>query len=129
MKPAELRKNPELLAEQLRDPEFRSEWERTALARAIANKLIAYRLEHGLSQTALAQRLGMRQPAVARLEAGGHNPSVEMLRRIARALDVEIVLAVVPPHRTPRLVTREAQTTCALESVTADEGGLLVAAC
>lgn len=49
------------------------EWERTALARAVAARVIAYRAEHGLSQTALAGRLGMTQPALARLESGEHN--------------------------------------------------------
>ena len=66
--------NAEVLAEMLQDPEFRAEWERTALARAVAEAVIRYRAEHGLSQTALAGMLGWRQPVVARLEAAEHNP-------------------------------------------------------
>ena len=128
MRLSELRKNPDLLAEELEDPEFRALWKRTALARAIANTVVAYRLEHGLSQTALADRLGMRQPALARLEAGEHNPSLDTLMRLSCALDLEIVLAVFPARREPKLVTREAQTTNALERLTGDEGGLLIAA-
>jgi hypothetical protein len=48
----------------------------TALARAVEVKVIAYRAEHGLSQTASAKRLKMTQPAVARLERGGAQPGV-----------------------------------------------------
>ncbi len=54
--------NPEVLAEMLQDPQFRAEWERTALARAVAEAVIRYRAEHGLSQTGLAGLLGWRQP-------------------------------------------------------------------
>jgi hypothetical protein len=50
----------ELIAEQLRtDPEFRAEWERTALARAVAVAIVRYRGEHDLSQRELGQRLAM----------------------------------------------------------------------
>jgi hypothetical protein len=39
----------ELLAEQLHDdPEFRAEWERTALARAVAVALVRHRADHDI---------------------------------------------------------------------------------
>ena len=45
-----MKANDELIAEQLRtDPEFRAEWERTALARAVAVAIVRYRAEHDLS--------------------------------------------------------------------------------
>ena len=71
--------NTEVLAEMLQDPQFRAEWERTALARAVAEAVIRYRAERGLSQTALARLLGWRQPVVARLEAAEHNPTMDTL--------------------------------------------------
>ena len=44
MKLSEMKTNEELIAEQLRsDPEFRAEWERTALARAVAVAIVRYR--------------------------------------------------------------------------------------
>jgi len=52
-----------LLAEEMaRDPAFREEWERTALARLVAVQLIKYRAANKLSQRALAERLGKKQP-------------------------------------------------------------------
>jgi DNA-binding XRE family transcriptional regulator len=78
--------NTEVLAEMLQDPQFRAEWERTALARAVAEAVIRYRAERGLSQTALARLLGWRQPVVARLEAAEHNPTMDILLTLARAL-------------------------------------------
>ena len=56
----------EVLAEQLEDPEFRAEWERTEVARGVAILIVGYRIEHGLTQTALARKLGMKQPAISR---------------------------------------------------------------
>jgi predicted transcriptional regulator len=47
-------------------------------------RVIGYRVDHGLSQTGLARLLGMHQPAVARLEAGDHEPSLATLSRPAR---------------------------------------------
>lgn len=57
---ADLPTHEDVLAAHLdADPEYRRAWERTALARAVAVKVIAYRVEHGISQTRLARRLGM----------------------------------------------------------------------
>ena len=81
MRLEDLKTKDEVLADQLRNPAVRREWERTALARAVASPIVAYRAQHGLSQTALARQLGMKQPAIARLEAGNHNPSLDTLTR------------------------------------------------
>src|SRR5664280_232661 len=85
-----------VLADQLGDPGFREEWERTALARDVSLRLIAYRAEHGLTQTALARQLGMQQPAIARLEAGDHEPSFSTLQRLARHLGMEFHITITP---------------------------------
>ncbi|HVC35781.1 MAG TPA: helix-turn-helix transcriptional regulator [Chloroflexota bacterium] len=84
----------ELLAEQLRDPAFRAAWERTALARAVALAVVSYRAKHHLTQAQLAQQLGVRQPHITRLELGEHNPSLEMLQRLARVLGLRFIVEV-----------------------------------
>ena len=89
MKVSDLKTTEELHAGDLDDPEYRAEWERTHLAHEIALRVISYRVEHQLTQTELARRLGMRQPHIARLEAGEHEPSLAMLARLARVLDME----------------------------------------
>ncbi len=90
MDPSRLKTADEVLAEGLeRNPEFRRKWERTTVAREIANMVIRYRIEHNLTQTALARLLGMYQPAIARLELGEHEPSLATLSRLARVLGME----------------------------------------
>ena len=54
--------NDQVLADMLQDPAFRAQWERTALARAVAEAVIGYRAEHKLTQTRLARLLGWSQP-------------------------------------------------------------------
>ncbi|WP_283137690.1 helix-turn-helix domain-containing protein [Rhizohabitans arisaemae] len=50
------------------------------------------REELGLSQTELARRAGLKQPAVARFEAGGTMPTIPMLERLAGALDMRLTV-------------------------------------
>jgi hypothetical protein len=55
--------NDQVLAGMLADPAFRAEWERTALARAVAEAVIRYRAEHQLTQTGLAWLLAGASPS------------------------------------------------------------------
>jgi transcriptional regulator with XRE-family HTH domain len=128
MKLSDLPTHEEVLAEHLHaDPEYRREWERTALARAVAAKMIAYRAEHGLSQTALAGRLKMTQPAVARLESGEHNPAFPMLLRLSDALGIELAIDISPTGQEPQLIGKRARRN-ALESFEGNGCAVVVAA-
>jgi DNA-binding XRE family transcriptional regulator len=128
MKLSDLPTHEEVLTEHLdADPEFRREWERTALARAVAVKVIAYRAEHSLNQTALAGRLHMSQPAVARLESGEHNPTFPTLMRLADALGIELAIDIAPIGREPQLVGERARRN-ALESFEGNGCSVIVAA-
>lgn len=79
--------------------EAHARWERTALARAVANAVVAYRTTHHLSQGALAAKLGMKRPAISRLERGENNPSIETLERLASGLGLRFIVDVAPPGR------------------------------
>lgn len=96
MRITDMQDNDQVLKAALRDPVFRAEWERTAVARAVGKRVVDYRVLHGLTQTALARQLGMKQPAVARLEAGEHNPSFETLGRLSSVLGIEFHIDVTP---------------------------------
>ena len=98
MTPAHMTTANDSLKKRLRDPEFRQAWERTALARAVALRLVEYQAENGLSQSALARKLQMQQPAIARLEAGDHNPSMETLMRLSQGLGIDFHIDITPEH-------------------------------
>lgn len=96
MKLADMQSAGQILDGQMADPAFRTEWERTALARAVAERVVAYRAARGLSQAALARKLGVSQPLVARLEGGEHEPTLHSLARVARELGLEFHIAITP---------------------------------
>lgn len=93
---AESKTGEELLVEDVKDPDVAAELARTAVANQLAILVIQYRVAHSLTQTALARQLGMRQPAIARLEAGDHEPSVAMLARLANKLGITLRLDLTP---------------------------------
>jgi len=129
MKLSEMKTNDELVAEQLRtDPDFRAEWERTALARAVAVAIVRYRTEHDLSQRELADHLGMKQPQVARLELGEVNPSIDTLMRISAQLGIEFTIDVRPAGTPARNVTKRAQANGLVGSYRTEQSEILVVA-
>jgi len=103
-----LKTHGELVAEEMNlDSNFRVEWQRLALAREIAAELVRFRSENELSQRDLAERLGVSQPRVAKLESGEHNPDVDTLVSISRATGLEFVIDIAPSDRRPTLVTKK----------------------
>ena len=120
--------NAEVLAESLQDPAFRAEWDRTAVARAVALRLVAYRADHDLTQRELARRLGIKQPQVNRLESGDVNPSIATLTRIAERLGIEIAVDIRPSAEPNRLLDPHAASTEHLATYEAGRSIITVAA-
>jgi len=52
----------------------------------ISTALFDYRLKHGLSQKKLADKLGVTQAMVAKMESGDYNYTIEQLWKIANKL-------------------------------------------
>jgi len=128
MKLINMRTSEQVLTDELLDPAFKAEWDRTAVARAVALKVLTYRTEHVISQRALAQKLGMSQPQIARIEAGEHNPTIDTLARIADALDIEFAIDVRPQRREPKLISKRARTRDAIASYTTGKAAVVLAA-
>src|SRR5579871_5043615 len=63
-----------------------------ATTQILAQTLQAARERKGLSQRALAAKLGVRQSYVSRIETAAVDPKASSLTEIARALDLELVL-------------------------------------
>lgn len=76
----------------LKDKEIRKEYNNLAPEFAIAKAVIQKRLEKGLTQTDLARKVGTRQSAISRLESGGYNPSIHFLEKVAKALNLNLVV-------------------------------------
>ena len=78
----------EVMEKLLRDPEFRCAYDELQPEYALKEAVIRARVEDGLTQAELAERMGMKQSAVARIETGAFNPTLTTLRKLAAALGV-----------------------------------------
>jgi ribosome-binding protein aMBF1 (putative translation factor) len=86
---------PFRVEEHLRDAAVREAYDALDQEFALVRQLIDLRQKTGLSQRQLAQRAGMQQPVIARLE-GGRPASLGTLRRVAAALGAQLELRLVP---------------------------------
>lgn len=96
VKVSELTTAEEVHRRDMADPAYRAEYERTRFANEVAIRVIRYRTEHGLSQSAFGRLVGMRQPHVARLESAEHEPSLSTLARLSAALEMDFTLSITP---------------------------------
>ena len=76
--------------------EYRQGYAEAQRAFLIGRAVHERRLALGLSQTELARRAGMTQPALSRLEAGGVIPTIPLLERITTALDADLIVEISP---------------------------------
>lgn len=74
----------------LKNKAVKAEYDALAPEYAIIQSIIHERQKMGLSQTELALRVGTKQPVISRLESGAGNPTIDLLRRVAKALNTEL---------------------------------------
>lgn len=86
----------ETLNEQMKDPEFRAEWEAQEPERQIMHASLEGRQNCNLTQEQLAQVTGIDQANISRLENGTANPSLRTLKRLAEGMGMELKLEFVP---------------------------------
>jgi HTH-type transcriptional regulator / antitoxin HipB len=87
----------EIARERRGSTDYREGFDEARRAFLIGQAVRERRLALGLSQTEVATRAGMTQPALSRLEAGGAVPTIPVLERIAVALDAELIVSISPP--------------------------------
>jgi transcriptional regulator with XRE-family HTH domain len=95
------------------DPEFRQAYDELAEEFELFDELLKARTRAGLTQAEVAERMGTKTPAVARLEAGGgrqkHSPSLATLHKYAEAVGCRLAIKLIPHAQLSRQ-KREVQT-------------------
>jgi ribosome-binding protein aMBF1 (putative translation factor) len=86
-------------SEWRRDPAYVKAYDAFEDEFALAAALIDARGRAGLSQADVARKMETSQPAIARLEAGRGNPSIETLRRFASVTGTRLRIAFEPARR------------------------------
>lgn len=77
---------------------FRKAYDSLELEYQIAAQMLNARTRAGLTQDAVAARMGTTKSAISRLEsAGKHTPSLTTLKRYARAVGCELQVKLAKP--------------------------------
>ena len=86
----------ELTKELMRDEEFRREYEAIQPELNITRAIFDARIRSGMTETQLSKRSGISQADISRLETGNRNPSLNLLKRLANAMNVTLRIEFVP---------------------------------
>ncbi len=83
----------------LSNPAVKAEYDANITTYAILDEILSARREAGLTQAQVAERMGTKASAVARLESalvsGKHSPSIETLRKYAAAVGKRLEVRLV----------------------------------
>ncbi len=86
----------EFLKEQLQDDEFKKEWEDIQPEMDVIRAMVDARISQNLTQKELAERTGINQADISKLENGTRNPSLKLLKRLADGMGMTLKLEFVP---------------------------------
>lgn len=84
------------IAERMCNPAFAESYDALEPEFQVARQVIALRLQRGLTQRELAERIGTKQSGISRLESMEQLPSLSYLKRVAEALDAQLQIQLIP---------------------------------
>ena len=82
----------DLEKELLSDPETKREYDKLAPRYALISELIQARIHNKMTQKDVAEKVGTKQSAIARLESGNSNPSIEFLQKVTDVLGYKLTI-------------------------------------
>ena len=86
----------DFLNEQMKDPEFKKEWNNLDPEFSVIEAMLKARREAGLTQKQLSERTGIAQTDISKLERGNANPSLRTLQRLAAGMGMKVKIEFVP---------------------------------
>ncbi|MDO8609298.1 MAG: helix-turn-helix transcriptional regulator [bacterium] len=84
----------QLKSELLQNKAVKKEYIKLKPRYEVISKLISIRIEKGITQKELAQKIGTKQSAIARFEAGNINPSIGLLEKMAKVMGYKINISL-----------------------------------
>ena len=94
-----MKSHNEMLKEWKQDPAFQQEYDALEAEFLLFDEMLNARKKAGLTQADVAERMGTKTSAIARLEAGGgskkHSPSIATLRKYAEAVECRLEIRLV----------------------------------
>ena len=83
------------LAQQMEDPAFAAEYEAQRPEYEAIRAVIAARLACNMTQKELAEKTGIRQSNISRIENGSASPTIDTLARIAAGIGKQLKIDFV----------------------------------
>ena len=83
------------LDKKLQDPKYKEKWDAYEPVYQVIKTLIEARKKKNVTQKELAERTGITQPDISRLENGRGNPSLRTLNNLARGLGMVLKVEFV----------------------------------
>jgi DNA-binding XRE family transcriptional regulator len=88
------------ICKDLENEAFRKEYEALEPKYALIWELLSARKQSGMTQEAVANKIGTTKSAISRLEAGSkHAPSITTLRKYAEAVGCDLVIKLEPKRK------------------------------
>lgn len=79
----------------MNNPEFREEYEKMQPEFDVTKTLIESRIEQNMTQKELAERTGIRQSNISRIENGVSSPNISTLQKLAEGLGMSLQIKFV----------------------------------
>ena len=83
------------LNKNLKDPEFKKEWADLEIEYQVQAELIRARLDSNMTQAELAQKSGIRQSNISRIENGNAIPRLDTLEALALAMGKKVKISIL----------------------------------
>lgn len=85
--------------EQMQNPEFAKEYEEIQPELDVIRAIIDARTSRNMTQKELAERTGINQADISKLENGTRNPTVNLLKRLAEGMGMALKIEFVPKQK------------------------------
>lgn len=82
--------------EQMKNPEFEKEYMSIQPEMDVIRAMVEARTSQNLTQKQLAERTGIDQADISKLENGTRNPSINLLKRLADGMGMVLKIEFVP---------------------------------
>ena len=89
----------DFLAEQMQDEAFKKEYNDMQPEMDVIKAIIDARISKHLTQKELAQRTGINQADISKLEHGTRNPSINLLKKLAEGMDLVLKIEFIPKQK------------------------------
>ena len=81
------------IEQQMKDPAFRVEYEASETEYQLTRSLIAARMASNMTQKELADKSGVRQSNISRIESGSCSPTIATLQALAEGLGKKLIIS------------------------------------